>query len=117
MQAKSTSNGISRSEDLVSKQKWINLNRQFLRDMQRFERSLGGMDQRQKCVAGEWIDKLKTNPHTLGEAMARNKILSILLNCMGPTLFIKKPFSNPPLVHRFTNISDAMVSNPKFCIY
>lgn len=108
--------GISKSEDLEIKRKWMNVNRQFLNDMQRLERSLGGMDQRQKCVASEWIGKLKTNPPNLDEAVARNKILTFLLNCMGPTLLIKKPLSTPPVLHRFTNISHSMVSSYKYYI-
>lgn len=117
MQAKSLNNqGISKSDDLELKRKWMNVNRQFLNDMQRLERSLGGMDQRQKGVASEWIGKLKANPTNLDEAVARNKILTVLLNCMGPTLFVKNPFKTPPVFHRFTNISHSMVSSYKYYI-
>lgn len=106
--------GIVEPNDCDARRTWISINEQFLRDIQRLERSLGGMDQSQRVLVSEWIDKLKTNPPNLAEAVARNKILEYLLNFMGPTLFCKKPFSAPSMFQRFSHISDVMVSCYKY---
>lgn len=102
------------SIDCDARRTWINLNEQFLHDIQCLERCLGGMYESQRSLVSGWIDKLKTNPPTLAEAVARNKIVASLLNSMGPTLFSKKTFSAPSMFERFTHISDVMVSCYKY---
>lgn len=102
--------GIVEPNDCNDRLLWMNLNQQFLHDIQQLERSLGGMDQPQRSLISEWIHKLKINAPTLDEAVARNKILAYLLNFMAPALFFKKPFCSPTMFQKFSHISDAMVS-------
>jgi len=96
------------------KRKWKTLNKQFQRDILRLERSLGGMESREKSLASEWISKLKAHPPNLNEALARNYILAYLLRFNKLNIFNWKSFSNPSAINTLSKFPALMVSRAIF---
>lgn len=99
-----------RQEGGENQRKLKNLNRQFERDILRLENSINSMDVSDKTVATEWITKLKARPPNLNEALARNYILTHLLQLTHLQIFKCKPFCRPPPQNSLSKIKSRIVS-------
>ncbi|XP_064539241.1 uncharacterized protein LOC135429009 [Drosophila montana] len=91
-----------------TQRKLRNLNRQFERDILRLENSISNLEVPDKSLASAWVGKLKTRPPNINEALARNYILTYLLQSTQVQMFKMKPFCKSPPTNTLSKIKAVM---------